>query len=127
MWHELILQTAYYRELCALLPGGGFLDHETITPALYARRVGDEEFVREFVQSVPDYVQNFGPFSPRSAELWTVARFLRDEMGLTAAELNEAGFAWEASGLLPPTSDWRHLGSITRISEAVEPRTQAVA
>lgn len=77
VWHELILQTASYQDLCSCLPGGGFLHHESITPSQYSERVGDEQFVREWVQWVPDYVHNFGPFEEPGASAWNVLTFLR--------------------------------------------------
>jgi hypothetical protein len=120
VWHELILQTVAYGRLCASFPGKRFLHHESITPTGYYERVGDREFVREFVQWVPDYVQNFGPFTERSAALWTVTGFLESEMGMSLDEINAFGREESAEVLLPGDSPWLLLGAHTHISELLE-------
>lgn len=91
VWHELILQTGLYARLCRELPGGHFLHHESITPVEYHDRVGDDTFVREWVQWVPDYVQNFGPFVGEAARAWNVVVFLQNEMRLSLQEINDLG------------------------------------
>ncbi|GAA1129027.1 hypothetical protein [Arthrobacter flavus] len=97
VWHELILQTASYARLCANLPGQRFLHHESITPQEYNERVGDDQFVEEWVQWVPDYVQNFGPFTEESAACWNVVIFLREKMGMTLEQINELGLTSETA------------------------------
>lgn len=106
VWHELILQTRDYRELCSTLPGAKFLDHESIDPISYNERVGDSMFVKEWVQWVPDYVQNFGPFTEEAAEQWNVILFLRDEVGMSLDEINELGRTSEAEAIVPSSSPW---------------------
>ncbi|WP_167381556.1 hypothetical protein [Microbacterium oxydans] len=120
VWHELILQTMSYEHLCSELPGKQFLHHESISPSGYYERVGDREFVREFIQWIPDYVQNFGPFTARSAALWTVANFLETEMGMSLSEINRFGRDEEAEVLLPQDSPWLLLGTQTRISPLLD-------
>ena len=117
VWHELILQTMSYGRLCSALPGKRFLHHESISPSGYYDRVGEREFVREFVQWVPDYVQNFGPFTERSAALWTVTGFLEHEMTMSLAEINRFGHEEAAEVVLPDDSPWLLLGTHTHISE----------
>lgn len=121
VWHELIVQTAPYARLCAALPGGRFIHHESITPTKYADRVGDTTFVAEFVQWIPDYVSNFGPFSDETAQHWTVCEFLRDQMGMSLPEINTLGASEEAEVSLPGDSPWRALGEFRGVS-GLDPR-----
>lgn len=109
VWHELILQTRDYRELCETLPGARFVDHESIDPASYNRRVGDSTFVEEWVQWVPDYVQSFGPFTELAGRQWNVVNFLRDVVGMSLEEINELGRTSKAKALVPATSPWSEL------------------
>lgn len=110
VWHELIVQTWPYAGLCSALPGGRFIHHESITPVEYAGRVGEDTFVAEFVQWIPDYVSNFGPFTEETAQHWTVCNFLRDEMGFTLEMINGLGTSESAEVTLPAASPWRELG-----------------
>ncbi|WP_448389279.1 hypothetical protein [Microbacterium aurum] len=121
VWHELILQTASYAELCRALPGAKFINHESISPRGYFNRVGDREFVRELVQWIPDYVHNFGPFTARSASFWTVADFLENEIGMSLEQINNFGETEQPEVVLDGDSEWRLLGSMTRISELLKP------
>lgn len=91
VWHELIVQTAPYSRLCADLPGGKFVHHESITPVAYAERVGGHEFAAEFVQWIPDYVHNFGDFTDETAQHWTVCDFLQRTMGRSLGQINQLG------------------------------------
>lgn len=117
VWHELILQTFSYARLCQSFPGRKFINHESVSPTGYLGRVGDHEFVRELVQWIPDYVQNFGPFTARTASYWTVTDFLENEMGMSLEEINEFGATESAEVILESDSPWAELGSIERISE----------
>jgi hypothetical protein len=121
VWHQLIVQTRAYERLCAHLPGARFVHHESITPQEYSSRVGDEVFVREFVQWVPDYVQSFGEFTERAAARWTVVAFLRGEMGMSLDEVNELGASSPAEALLPAGSPWRALGALRSLDELYGP------
>ncbi len=102
VWHELILQTVSYHQLCMSLPGGEFIHHESITPAEYNERVGDDRFVEEWVQWIPDYVQNFGPFTRESADCWNVVLFLEQQLGLSLEKINKMGLE-EISAVSIPT------------------------
>ncbi|MBH0023924.1 hypothetical protein [Salinibacterium sp. SWN248] len=109
MWHELLLQTSSYRQLCGSLPGKKFLDHESIDPLSYNERVGDAAFVREWVQWIPDYVQSFGPFTAEVAQDWNVVRFLQDELAMSLDQINEFGANSEAIAVVPRDSLWSAL------------------
>lgn len=119
IWHELILQTASYMSLCTAMPGGRYLHHASIMPDEYADRVGDEEFIREFVQWIPDYVQNFGEFDEERSSMWTVTRFLMEQMNYTLDEVNELGRTEVPEVELARGSAWRALGQHRKISSAL--------
>lgn len=93
VWHELIVQTRNYSEFCKWLPGGKFIHHTSITPLEYEGIVGKDEFVTEFLKWIPDYVNNFGPFTDEAAKRWTVVQFLLNTLGMTLADINNLGKA----------------------------------
>lgn len=109
VWHELIVQTSAYRRLCLDLPGKRFINHESISPESYSGRVGNAEFVDEFLRWIPDYVQSYGPFNERRAQHWTVVQFLRDAANLTLEEINDLGTNTVATASLPKASKWRNI------------------
>lgn len=109
IWHELIVQTMSYNDLCQDLPGGHFIHHESITPAKYAERVGDYEFVRELLLWIPDYYHSFGLFTEEAAECWTVCDFLMSEMNMTLDDINALGASESPAASIPETSPWRGL------------------
>lgn len=109
VWHELIVQTKGYKQLCDDLPGRRFIHHESIMPKEYAVKVGNDEFVEEFMRWIPDYIHNFGPFTPQSAQHWTIANFLQDVVGLSLDEINEAGRSATPEVQIPDDSPWKRL------------------
>ncbi|MBT2504239.1 hypothetical protein [Curtobacterium sp. ISL-83] len=109
VWHEFIVQTRAYGALCSDLPGKRFIHHESISPDAYATRIGDTEFVDEFLRWVPDYVHSFGPFTEERARHWTVTEFLRSELGMTLADINAAGRSASPEAEVPRDSHWRVL------------------
>lgn len=111
VWHELIVQTARYRRLCAALPSGRFIDHESITPTAYEERVGGKESVDEFLRWLPEYVSCFGPFTEERARHWTIVAFLREQLGMSLAEINDAARSAQADAILAPGSVWLQLAS----------------
>ncbi|WP_049797306.1 hypothetical protein [Kribbella flavida] len=64
VWHELITETRDYQQLCAELPTGRFLHHAGITLSEYA---------------------------VDRARHWVICTFLREELGMTLAEINQLG------------------------------------
>lgn len=109
VWHELIVQTSSYRELCEGLPGRRFINHQSIGPSDYAERVGRDEFVDEFLRWIPDYVHHFGRFTKERAQHWTVVRFLQDSVGLSLDEINNAGESADPHVFIDPRSPWTRL------------------
>ncbi|HXH36766.1 MAG TPA: hypothetical protein VNJ54_20490 [Plantibacter sp.] len=88
IWHEMIVQTQLYFELCAALPGGRYIHHESIGMDGVAERIGRREAVTQFVEWIPDYTSRFGPFTEATASHWAVVQFLREEVGLSLDEVN---------------------------------------
>lgn len=115
IWHEFIVQTASYRRLCDALPAPRFIHHESITPENYESRVGSEEFAEEFLKWIPDYTHSFGPFTEERGRHWTVFNFLRDTVGLSVEQINEAGVQSIAEAAIPENSPWRQLGEVDSI------------
>jgi hypothetical protein len=120
VWHEFIVQTRSYRDLCESLPGHRFINHESITPDHYAERVGDGEFVDEFLRWIPDYVHNFGPFDADSHKHWTVVAFLMETVGMSLQEINELGESSEPEVRIPLDSPWQSLRG-NEITSVLEP------
>lgn len=88
VWHEMIVQTQFYFDLCASLPGGRYIHHESIGMDGFAERVGRREAVSQFVEWIPDYTSRFGPFTEATAAHWAVVQFLREELGMSLDEIN---------------------------------------
>ncbi|MET9064014.1 hypothetical protein [Streptosporangium sandarakinum] len=91
IWHEMILQTKFYQELCASLPGQRFIHHESIGLTGYAGIVGSGESVKKFLEWLPKYMEHFGEFNERTAPYWVIVQFLRREIGMSLQEINELG------------------------------------
>jgi hypothetical protein len=91
IWHALVVQTRMYAQLCADLPGGTFIHHESLNLSDYTEMVGRAAAVREFVEWIPRYVGRFGDFTEERAKYWRVCTFLRDEIGMSLDQINELG------------------------------------
>jgi hypothetical protein len=90
-WHALMVQTRLYAQLCANLPGGTFVHHESLDLSEYVERFGQARAIREFVNWIPLYVSHFGEFTEKQAACWRVCGFLRDEVGMTLDQINDLG------------------------------------
>ncbi|QMU78324.1 hypothetical protein GXW83_24060 [Streptacidiphilus sp. PB12-B1b] len=91
VWHELILQTMEYAELCDSLPGRKFIHHQSLAFTDYAAERSEGEIVDEFLSWIPAYVSRFGPFTPERAKYWSFCAYLTDSLGLGLQQLNEIG------------------------------------
>ncbi|MEV4313815.1 hypothetical protein [Actinocrispum sp. NPDC049592] len=91
VWHELILQTHFYAELCRALPGGAFIHHQTVEIEDYAAGPANPNLFDEYMFWIPAYISRFGDFTEERARYWNVVRYLRDKHGLTLAAINAAG------------------------------------
>lgn len=99
---------------------GRYIHHESITPQLYEQRVGEREFVRELLQWIPDYVQNFGPYRPETIREWTVGQFAIDTLNLSLAEINELGMVERAEVVIPNASVWSKLRHASNLADLVK-------
>ncbi len=91
VWHELILQTVFYAELCERLPGKKFLHHTSLPFKDYASQNGIGNSIDELASWIPDYVQTFGNFTVEGARCWSFCLYLMNEMGLDLETINAAG------------------------------------
>lgn len=90
IWHYLILQTAEYRELCARLPGGFFVEHRSISYSEYQEEPPREQAASEALRWIPLYQNEFGPFDEGALPHWTMIRFLHTELGMSLDEISAA-------------------------------------
>ncbi|MDQ3787965.1 MAG: hypothetical protein M3422_12050 [Actinomycetota bacterium] len=90
VWHELILQTYFYGELCERLPGGRFIHHQSIELAEYVAGPANPNLLDELLFWLPAYVSRFGDFEPERARYWSVVQYLRDVHGVSLDAVNSA-------------------------------------
>lgn len=88
VWHELIVETKSYFDLCERLPGGRYMHHHAIGIEEYAQQLGRRETVEQFVSWVPLRTRLFGDFTAADKPNWAVLEFLQDEVGLALEEIN---------------------------------------
>ncbi len=89
IWHEIILQTREYAALCAALPSGEFIHHNSITLDDHAEKVSEEQAVLRLLEWIPAYVQHFGPFVPETAQYWVIVKLLECEFHYTLDDINQ--------------------------------------
>lgn len=88
IWHEYILQTRAYEQLCKDLPGRRFVHHQTISLTEYAQIKSREEVLREMLNWIPAYRMYFGNFTEKTARYWLIVSFLMQELGLKIQDIN---------------------------------------
>lgn len=88
VWHECIMQTKFYADLCSRMPGRRFIHHESVSLEDYAERHGRDHVIRQMLDWLPNYYLHFGAFTEATAPLWTIVRFLQAEMGLSLESVN---------------------------------------
>lgn len=91
VWHELILQTKFYFELCSRLPGRNYIHHQTVPYSGYSRERDLATRRKEIVWWIPAYVSTFGDFTEEAAKVWAVCNFIEERLGLSLAQINEVG------------------------------------
>jgi hypothetical protein len=91
VWHELILQTHFYAQLCARLPGGKFIHHQSLELRDYAEGDTNPDLLEELLFWLPAYVGRFGEFTEERARYWSIVHYLRDRHGITLDAVNSAG------------------------------------
>lgn len=89
MWHEFILQTQAYQDLCTALPGKHFIHHNTIVLDEYADQRTSAEVIMDLLDFIPHYTKTFGPFVADAAQYWMIVTFLREEMDLSLETINK--------------------------------------
>lgn len=88
IWHELILQTAYYQKLCEALPGGRMIHHESIRFDDYKVELPRDILVHEMLCWLSLYVNNFGDFTEDRIKFWFFIRVIKETLNLSLSELN---------------------------------------
>ncbi|MBV9250026.1 MAG: hypothetical protein JO227_12380 [Acetobacteraceae bacterium] len=90
LWHYWILETREYQQLCAKLPGSGFVHHSSADYAAYFDQDAQAQKldVRRGVSILSSYVLNYGPFEPDRVRYWPLASRLMDKMGWDVDQLN---------------------------------------
>ncbi|HVE45002.1 MAG TPA: hypothetical protein VNC84_07745 [Gammaproteobacteria bacterium] len=89
IWHEYILQTREYEQLCLLLPNKVFVHHQSATLAGYTETADRESVLKRMLQWLPRYYQHFGPFTEKTAQYWTMVQFLSQEFHFSLEEINK--------------------------------------
>jgi len=90
LWHECILQTRFYRELCLSL-AGKFIDHGAVIAAESAgsKDKSCEDSAEDDFSWMVSYVTNFGPFTEAAAIHWSVVGDATRINGWSLEKLNE--------------------------------------
>lgn len=87
-WHEIILQTREYARLCACLPSGQFIHHNSVSISEETQHLGQAAVVENLLRWIPQYVAEFGPFTEETAHYWMIIQLLQKEFAYTLEELN---------------------------------------
>ena len=90
LWHECILQTRFYRELCLTL-AGKFIDHGAViaSESSESKSKNCEEYAEDDFSWMVSYVTNFGPFTEAAAIHWTIVGDAVRTNGWSLERLNE--------------------------------------
>jgi hypothetical protein len=89
IWHEFILQTEEYYELCMSLPGKRFIHHRSGNLKETVKMSNKTQTIKKLFQWLPIYYKHFGEFGIDQAPLWQVVHFLMTELRLSLKEINE--------------------------------------
>lgn len=88
IWHEYILQTKAYSELCLSLPGKKFINHKSISFDQYCHNNSKDVVIKDMVSWVPLYKEYFGPFLEKNANYWFLVKFLINELDMKLCDIN---------------------------------------
>lgn len=88
VWHEYILQTQEYHNLCMNLPGNVFIHHQTNSLEDYTKIYGKETVVKNMVEWLPYYFHFFGKFTEHTTRYWTIVHFLIQELNFSLEKIN---------------------------------------
>lgn len=89
LWHQMILQTRYYPQICERLPGKLVVHHESMPFEEYAEEHEPQKLVHEILRWVPYYVKTFGDIQPDAIRYWWFFSTLIKVQKLPLEKLNE--------------------------------------
>jgi hypothetical protein len=89
IWHEYILQTKEYLQLCMDCPGHTFIHHQTISLEEYMKTRDRLSTLNKMLEWIPLYYSFFGEFNDKTARYWTIVPFLSEALGLTLSQINQ--------------------------------------
>ena len=87
-WHELILQTRLYQQLCSRLPSQRMIHHESLEFDQYQSNVEKNKLVDEVLRWMVLYVRNFGGMKEERAKYWFFISKVIKTLDITLAKLN---------------------------------------
>lgn len=88
-WHEYIVQTEEYLNLCSSLPSKNFIHHKSGNLKVYAADRDSKSVILRMLQWLPTYYIHFGPFKEEIANFWTIIQYLQKELKMDLAAINE--------------------------------------
>jgi ubiquinone/menaquinone biosynthesis C-methylase UbiE len=88
IWHEAILESREYHELCESITPGKFLHHSGMSHEKYMENRTVTEQDDEDLAVLASYFANFGPFDELSVTYWVVADGIRKDRGWDVDQLN---------------------------------------
>ncbi len=88
-WHELILQTTYYQKLCASLPGGELVHHQSMPFSEYKEERSKEALTTEILQWFSLYVKTFGDLQEDRLKHWYFINTVLKTLNISLRELNQ--------------------------------------
>lgn len=92
VWHECIIETREYAELCESVSPGKFLHHSGIRYDDYALQKSNDDLLSEDLSWLASYCMSFGGFTDATIRYWPFANHLLEKNGWTVAEVNKFGF-----------------------------------
>ncbi|CAM2139444.1 conserved protein of unknown function [Pararobbsia alpina] len=88
VWHYLILQTREYKTLCEeRLPGRFFIHHRSLPYGEHRQEATREQRIEAALRWLPLYRDTFGAMDEHALPYWTMAKFLRGQMGLSLQQI----------------------------------------
>lgn len=89
VWHEFILQTKEYEDLCFKLPGKNFIHHKSGSFESYLDQSNIAEVVKEQVIILPRYVHHFGKFTNDVSSIWFIVHYLITHLDMSLDSINK--------------------------------------
>lgn len=89
LWHEYIVQTLEYAQLCQALPSKRFLHHQSGSLEEYTQIIDPKALVRRYLEWLPTYYLHFGAFTVETSKYWYIIDFLKTELHLDLDYINK--------------------------------------